>query len=367
MASEILVNAGAGETRVAWIVDGVLQGYAAEPAFGHGVQVGDIILGRVTRVMPAMQAAFVAIGEERDGFLSLRDSDTSVHEGAAMVVRVTREPLGEKGAKLTGRVTLTPELETRSRIAKPPALLMPGPGIVERCLGAWKDGAILVDDARMAKDLAAKFPDREIAAVREDLFARHDLEDQVALLWQRRVPLPCGGWITIEKTEGLTAIDVNSGSFAASGGRGDTARLVNQEAARAAGRHIRLRGIGGSIVVDFIQMETGWDALTRALSEELGRDTARFEIAPMAFGLVAIARQRQAAPPAPPTTAQAILRAVERAARGAPGRAITVRASQSAAGWLATHDTAVRAGLDRRGVGRMTVIGEAGEGFDVAT
>ncbi|HEU0163090.1 MAG TPA: ribonuclease E/G [Rhizomicrobium sp.] len=361
MPSEILINAGAGETRAARVEDGVLQGYAVESAFAEGPRAGDIYIGRVTRVMAAMQAAFVDIGAARDGFLALRDAAGPVHEGQAIPVQVTRETVGEKGAKLTGRITLNGELAARARMARPPALLQAGPGLVERLLRDWRADAVLADDAR----LAAR---HGVTLAREDLFLRHDLEDQVAALYRPRVALPCGGWITLEKTEGLTAIDVNSGSFAASGGREETARQVNLEAAREAGRQIVLRGIGGLIVLDFIQMERGREAVTEALAHALTHTLARHpataDVAPMnAHGVVSIARQRRDAPLAAPRPEQAILRAVERAARAAPGREITVRAAPAWVKWLSQPD--VRAGLDRRGVGRVRFLAEDREDFDV--
>jgi Ribonuclease G/E len=357
MASEILVNAGAGETRAALVEDGVLQGLVIAPLAATGPRIGDIHMGRVSRVMGAMQAAFVDIGADRDGFLALRDAP-ALHEGQALAVQVTRLPMGEKGAKLTAHVTLPPELDARAKMARPPALLQAGPDAVDAALQSWRVDAVVTDDARMAERLKATL-------AKDDLFARHDLEDQVALLFGRRVPLPCGGWITIEKTEGLTALDVNSGSFAASGGREETARIVNTEAAREAARQIRLRGIGGLIVLDFIQMAQGQDAITETLREGLSRDGLVSDILPMnSHGVVSIARQRRAAPLAR-NPGQEMLRAIERAARAAPGREIVVRAAQPLLAWLA--DPAIRAGLDRRGVGRVRGVAEDREDFDVGT
>lgn len=357
MLSEILIQAGAGETRAALVEDGVLQGYAVESAFADGPRIGDIYIGRVTRVMAAMQAAFVDIGAPRDGFLALRDVSAPPHEGQAIAVQVMREAAGEKGAKLSGKVALAGEVAARARMARPPALLQAGPGLVDRLLRDWRADTVLVDDAR----LAAR---HGVALARENLFLRHDLEDQVAALYLPRVALPCGGWITLEKTEGLTAIDVNSGSFAASGGREETARIVNLEAAREAGRQIVLRGIGGLIVLDFIQMDRAREAVIEILHGAMARHPAVADVAPMnAHGVVSIARQRRDAPLAAPRPEQQILRAVERVARAAPGRQITVRAARAPVEWLSRPD--VRAGLDRRGVGRVRFLAEDREDFDV--
>ncbi|HVV27803.1 MAG TPA: ribonuclease E/G [Rhizomicrobium sp.] len=365
MASEILVNVGAVEIRAALIEDGVLEAYAAEPVFGGDARVGDIYLGRVTRVVPALQAAFVAIGKARDGFLSLRDAPAALHEGEAVAVRVTRQAEGEKGARLTARVALTSEQQARRRGARPPALLQAAPGPVEQALRDWKADMIVTDDARWAARLT-------IELAKDDLFLRHDLEEQIVLLRQRRVPLASGGWIVIEKTEGLTAIDVNSGSFAASGGREETARLVNMEAAHEAARQIRLRGTGGLIVMDFIQMAQGADAVTEALCASLARHPAAVDVLPMnSLGVACMARQHVAAPFPDGSSVEAvafdIVRAVERASRAAPGREITVRAAPQLVDWLAWPE--VRGGLDRRGVGRVRYLAEMTrrEDFDVST
>ncbi len=359
MASELLINMGAGEIRAALVEDGVLQAYATEPVAGGEARTGTIYMGRVTRVMAAMHAAFVDIGQERDGFLSLRDAPV-LHEGMALAVQVTRPAMGEKGAKLTARVTLTPELQARAKMAKPPALLAEGPDLAQQVLRDWKVDQVFTDDARTAQRL-------KIELAKDDLFLRHDLEDQVAALYRPRVALTCGGWITVEKTEGLTAIDVNSGSFVASGGRAETARVVNLEAAAQAGRQIRLRGIGGLIVLDFIQTDAG-ESVTTGLRDALARDPARNEILPMnSLGIVCIARQRLAAPLPARDMAGEILRGVERSARAAPGREVTVRAALEVTARLDRPE--IRAGLDRRGVGRVRYISEARgrEDYDVGT
>jgi Ribonuclease G/E len=388
MRLELLINAGVGQTRAALVEDGRLAGFWAEAAIGAGAgtgRLGEIYLARVTKVMPAVQAAFVDLGWKRDGardgFLSLRDAPDGVQEGQAVVVEITREAAGSKGAKLTARVPLSPQLEDRRKSASPPSLLRAGPGAIGQALKAAPDGAtILVDDPRAARALREAFPQRAVSLAHEDLFARHDLEEQVAALARPRVELACGGWITIQSTEGMTAIDVNSGGFAASGGREETARTVNLQAAREIGRQLGLRGIGGLIVIDFIQ--SGDDpAVVAALKQALGDDS---RISPIAdFGIVAIARRHRAAPfavrqtcrccggsgRAPTAQAMAfeMLRQVERTAAAAPGREIVVRTGPAVADWLAAHAAAVRAGLDRRGVGRVRYIAEEREDCDVTT
>ena len=139
MPRELLINAGAGETRVALVEAGRLEGFWAEPAIGAAAgRLGEIWLARVAKVVPAMQAAFVDLGLGRDGFLSLRDAP-ALHEGQAVVVEITREADGAKGAKLTARTSLAPELETRRKTATPPHLLRAGPGVIEQALKAVPD------------------------------------------------------------------------------------------------------------------------------------------------------------------------------------------------------------------------------------
>jgi ribonuclease G len=376
-AHELLIQVGAGETRVALVSDGRLEGFWHEATIGGDeARPGDVYRGRVAKVIPAMQAAFVDLGLKQDGFLSLRDAP-ALHEGQAVVVAVTRAAAGAKGPKLTARVS--PEDEARRGGA--PGRLRAGPGIIRQALKvAPANAAILVDDAATAEAARQAFPRRTVTLVREDLFARHDVEEQVSALYRPRVVLPGGGWITIQSTEGMTAIDVNSGGFSASGSRQETARAVNLEAAREISRQLRLRGIGGLVVIDFIQTDDG-GPVAAALEREMGDDS---RVSPMSdFGIVAIARRRTGAglggrqscrccggsgqTDTPAAAAMEILRQVERSARAAPGREIVVRAGAAVLDWLTAHGVDVRAGLDRRGVGRVRYLAEEREDFDVET
>lgn len=368
MPSEILIHAGAGETRAALVTGGRLEAYAAASLLGpRAARRGDIYLGRVVKMVDAIEAAFVEIGHGQPGFLARKDvlRGIRLHEGAALPVTVIREAMGEKGARLSAKVSAALPAG-----ARPPALLTPGPDLAERVVRDWagKDTPVAIDDARAAAALRSVFPGHVIERVREDLFARHDLEDQIAGLMVPRVMLPSGGFLTIEKTRALTAIDIDSGGFQAAGGRTETARAVNREAAREAGRQIRLRGIGGVIAIDFIQTD---DLPVAILRESLG-DAVPVEIVPVpALCLVTVARKHEGPSPvtgdAAEMTARAVLRQLERSARAAPGRRLTVRAAPRVTALL--DGAAVRAGLDRRGVGPVDYVAEAGrEGdFDVAT
>ena len=482
MATEILVNVGAGEIRVARVVDERLEDYFFERILGGDAahQVGDIILGRVQRVMPGMQAAFVEIGQARAGFLALREArmlardatdDTGisdcVREGEAILVQVIKDPIGEKGARLSAGITLAGRLlvltpgqpglalsrriesedsraaltqigkrlledprlapgagfifrtaaedasleelaqdalalgeiwrgiDEKRKTARPPATLYHDLGPVERTLRDAVRGdvtRVLMDDAAAVEAARAwcrrALPHAEalIEYVSEPVFERHGLEDEIAGLSAPRVDLPSGGSITMEATEALTAIDVNSGSYAGASALEETGFAVNLEAAREIGRQLRLRGIGGLIVADFIHMARPEhrEAVVAALAQSLAADRSPVQMSAMSeFGIVAITRKRvreslarlatedcaacagAGRTPTPATVAQEILRRVEREARAWPGRELLVTAAPSVAAWLNDHGAAEA--LARRGTARARF--EAGamarEAFDV--
>ena len=246
---------------------------------------------------------------------------------------------------------------------------------------------IVIDDDAAALEAARVYcrkttPDIEarLALAPRDLFAREGLEDAIAALSSPRVALPCGGWITIEPTQALTAVDVNSGSFTQSGGRDETSLAVNLQAAAEIGRQLRLRDIGGLIVVDFIQLENDEQGkrIVAALKDSLGADGAAPRLSPMSeFGIVAITRQRRGRHQiatcvacngtgrAPDAAAQAqeILRMIEREAAANPGAELLVTAAPPVADWFAAHQGEVREALTRRGAGRVRF--ETGAGSDV--
>jgi ribonuclease G len=205
------------------------------------------------------------------------------------------------------------------------------------------------------------------------------LEEDIARLSAPRVMLGNGGWITIEAAEGFTAIDVNSGGFAASGGREQTALAVNLEAAQEIGRQLRLRGIGGLIVVDFIQMEAAASTkmVEAVLTQSLG-DDAPTDVSLTRTALAVISRKRLRPPlsrfsescaccdgigarPTAESISLALLRAAERCARAAPGRPVIARAAPEVTGWLAAH------AADRPIMARLRLEDSGGprEAFDV--
>jgi ribonuclease G len=505
MKKEVLINAGAGEFRVAIVEDGKLQELFLERTIGlddgalkkkgrsgHSL-IGNIILGRVQRVLPGMQAAFVDIGLDRAGFLGAREArcladlpgfddertpkiTDCVREGEEIVVQVVKDPIGEKGARLSANVTIPGRLMVlvpnqpgialsrriedeaeRARliavgeqmIAEDKGALVPNAGYIVRSAGigatvqdfredaerlaeAWRPvmerrnkmmvpstlyhdldpvertmrdeidaqtARVVIDDAHAFE--AARAYCRRTMPEAEDrielfngpgmLFDTYDLEDEIERLTSIRVPLPSGGWITIEGTEALTAIDVNSGSFTASTGLEETSLKTNTEAADEIGRQLRLRGIGGLIVIDFIHVAepVNIEKILAILEESLAKDRTPTQISPMSeFGLVEITRKRIRDPLVKLMTeccrpcdghgrkrtrdavALEVLRRVERQAAAAPGKQVVVRASPEIVRWMQAHDDEVRNALTRRGAPRVSFEARdeyVREGFDVGT
>jgi len=507
MQKEVLINAGAGEIRVAIVEDGRLQELFLERVLGlddgqprkrsggrsgHSL-IGNIMLGRVQRVLPGMQAAFVDVGLDRAGFLGAREArcladlpgfddertpkiGDCVREGEEILVQVVKDPIGEKGARLSANVTIPGRLlvmvanqpgialsrriedeEERARliamgeqmVAEANGTLYPGAGYIlrsaaatatlvditedaERLSEAWRavmarrqsapvpatlyhdldpvertmrdevddeTSRVLIDDASAAE--AARAYCRRAMPEGEDkielfagpgaLFDIYDLEDEIARLTERRVPLPSGGWITIEGTEALTAVDVNSGSYTAATGLEETSLKVNLEAGYEIGRQLRLRGVGGLIVIDFIHLNepANIEQVLDTLRKSLMRDRTPTQISPMSeFGLVEITRKRLRDPLVKLTTECCrscegggrkrtcdavgldVIRRVEREARAAPGKAVVVRASPEVVKWLEVHGEELRANLARRGAARVAFEPRteyAREGFDVGT
>ncbi|MGB8365243.1 MAG: Rne/Rng family ribonuclease [Rhizomicrobium sp.] len=507
MNKEILINAGAGEIRVALVEDGRLQELFLERTIGlddgalrrraserHGHSlIGNIILGRVQRVLPGMQAAFVDVGLDRAGFLGAREArcladlpgfdderapriSDCVHEGEEILVQVVKDPIGEKGARLSANITIPGRLlvlvpyqpgialsrriddeQERARLiaageamlAAADGRLVPGAGYIvrsaaigasladmkedaERLAEAWRPvvarrqsaeapatlyhdldpvertmrdevdastSRVLIDDSLAAE--AARAYCRRAMPEAEDriavftgpgvLFDLYNLEEEIELLEAPRVPLPSGGWITIEGTEALTAVDVNSGSFTASTGLEETSLKVNLEAAGEIGRQLCLRGIGGLIVVDFIHLSepANIQNVLDVLAASLAKDRTPTQISPMSqFGLVEITRKRIRDPLVKLMTeccrpchgtgrrrtcdsvAYEVLRRVEREAAAAPGKPILVRAAPEIVKWLEAHGEEVRSGLARRGAARVQFEARSEfsrEGFDVGT
>ena len=400
MRTELLVNATPPETRVALIEDGRVVEVLHERR-GRLSLVGNVYLGRVHRVLPGMQAAFVSIGLDRDAFLYVEDIaprltevdfgeaegdriasgagrenrarvDDLLKEGQEIVVQVTKDPIGGKGPRVTAGISLpgrtlvylpavreigvsrriTDEAE-RERlrkileglsgeggfIARTAALGMraedfqpdfryltdlaariarrresaSAPALLHRELDlglrsardlAGEDCAVIrVDEERMrgrlqelldavAPSLAARleFYDRP-----EPLFETFGVEPEIEKALKSRVSLPSGGSIVIHQTEALVAIDVNTGRFVGKDALEETVFAVNLEAGSGVARQIRLRDLGGLLVVDFIDMEDPEHRriLFARFEEEMSKDRARSRVLQLSeFGLIEVTRQR---------------------------------------------------------------------------
>ncbi len=399
MRKELLVNATPPETRVALREDQRVVEVFHERREHRGL-VGNIYLGRVHRVLPGMQAAFVSIGLDRDAFLYVEDAlpgrvedegeetaengghgtafeerpriDDLVKEGQEIVVQVTKDPLSGKGPRVTAALSLpgrtlvylpsAREIGISRRISDETErerlrhLLeeLPGSGgLIARTAAAGAGAGELAADHRYLLDLAGRVarqaerstapallhreldlalrvvrdlvstdftsirvddesthrrlveflgaiapslvPAVELCPAEPPLFEAAGVEQEIARALRRQVELPSGGSIVIQQTEALVAIDVNTGKFVGKDALEDTVFSTNLEAVPEIARQIRLRDLGGLLVIDFIDM--GDPVHRREVFEKfelaLARDRARTRILPLSeFGLVEVTRQR---------------------------------------------------------------------------
>ncbi len=390
MSAEILVNVAPRELRAALLENGVLQEVYVERESRRGL-VGNLYLGRVTRVLPGMQAAFVDIGLERTAFLHVDDvwrppgiaaAQAGVPDirrllsaGDEIVVQVQKDPLGPKGARLSSYVALPSRLlvfmpqgsgigvsariedeAERARLRSTLAQIVSEGhegGYIARtaAVGAtatqlkadlaylerlWAHvraqaarGAagrlvhadlplslrilrdeltsqverVLVDDPqeyrRMLEFSQQFMPEAasclELYAGARPLFDMHGVEDELRRALDRKVGLKSGGHLVIDQTESMTAIDVNTGGFVGYRDLEDTIFRTNLEAAATIARQLRLRNIGGIIIIDFIDMQDAAhrEQVLEALRRALAADRAQTEVASLStFGLVEMTRKR---------------------------------------------------------------------------
>lgn len=397
MSEEILINVTPQETRVARVESGVLQELFIERVRCRGL-VGNIYKGRVSRVLPGMEAAFVDIGLERAAFLHASDvipndvtpdkeqQETGVsprpqvitdllRNGQELLVQVIKDPLGTKGARLTTHITVpshflvympgahnvgvstkidddqerqrlrklvtelaedlsgggyivrtatesaSPEalandigflrklwasVQERAAEAKPGTVVHEDLPLVQRCLrdlvGANVE-RVRVDSPQTFAQMRS-FTERfvpEIARVIEHyngerpIFDLYSIEDEIQKSLQRKVALKSGGYVVIDQTESMTTIDVNTGAFVGHRNLEETIFKTNLEAAQAIGRQLRLRNLGGIIIIDFIDMERPDHRrqVLRALEKCLERDHAKSHICEVSpLGLVEMTRKR---------------------------------------------------------------------------
>jgi ribonuclease G len=390
VTEEILINVTPQETRVAVAGSGVVQELLVERAASRGL-VGNIYMGRVARVLPGMQSAFVEIGLERAAFLHVADiweqrkSTTGepakpiekiLAEGSPLLVQVVKDPIGSKGARLSTQISIAgrllvhlphdPHIGISQRIEDESGrqalrdrlkeLVPPEEkgGFIARTLAEsaaeeelradleylrnlWKvirerstGGAaaphLLYQDLSLAqrvlRDMVTSHTSRVLVDSRENfqklaafaqnympqvraklehytgerpLFDLYNVETEIEKALSRRVELKSGGYLIIDQTEAMTTIDVNTGGFVGSRNFDDTIFKTNLEAAQTIARQLRLRNLGGIIVVDFIDMETleHRAAVLEELKRALARDRTRMSVNGFtALGLVEMTRKR---------------------------------------------------------------------------
>lgn len=230
-------------------------------------------------------------------------------EGLGLIVRTAADAASKEDAVQDIRrlASLWDVIRRRARIARGPALLYRGIGLVVRTVRDFLTedvDAVITDDEETARQLVQIMEEEGIAGTERvrcetgPIFRTHHVDEQIRQLFQREVPLPSGGSLVIDYTEALTAVDVNSGSFHRKGiSHSEAAFLVNREAAVEIARQVRLRGIGGIILIDFIDMEekAQQQAVLEALRKAAARDRVKTVVVGMtALGLVEMTRKRTA-------------------------------------------------------------------------
>lgn len=373
-------------TQIAVLEDGIVVEHYINQS-SSGSLVGNVYLGRVQNVLPGMEAAFVDIGKGRNAVLYAgevnwdaagldgqpKKIETALKSGDPVLVQVTKDPVGQKGARLTSQISLpgrflvyvpnnpmtgisrklpdrersrlktilkavVPEdggvivrtaaegaseeelgrdvarlaaqwldIEAKSKTASPPTMLYGEPDIsikvvrdifnedVKKLIVSGAEAWETVEQyvSYVAPDLADRL---EKYVGTSDVFTEHQIDEQIAKALDRKVYLPSGGSLVIDRTEAMTVVDVNTGKFIGSGGNLEqTVTKNNLEAAEEIVRQLRLRDIGGIIVIDFIDMvlESNRDQVIRRLIECLGRDRTKHQVAEVtSLGLVQMTRKR---------------------------------------------------------------------------
>jgi Ribonuclease G/E len=279
---ELLISASPGEWRAALLEDGAAVELYVER--GDSPPPGSIFVGRVIRLLPGLGAVLVDIGAERPGFLPLRRGEQVPAEGARAIVQLRREAQLDKGALLSTRIVpsagLPQPLRTDEDRRDPPAQLYPTAnfaGALALRLPMIPDG-IITDDVAPVTELRAAFPDSAVAhRGSEDWPVDLDALFETAL--SPTLKLPAGGSIHIAETGAAALIDIDTGTPEA-GSFQRTALAVNLAAAEAIARQLRLRQIGGGVIVDFAALEgrAARDKVRQALATALAADPAEPQI-----------------------------------------------------------------------------------------
>ena len=390
MAEDILINVTPFETRVALVEQGAVQELHIERSIQRG-QVGNLCLGKVVRVLPGMQSAFIDIGLERAAFIHVADLrqnrsernsgavptpiEKLLFEGQSLVVQVVKDPLGTKGARVSTHLSIagrmlvylphepyigisqkiekeedrnalrervqrlmTPDenggfivrtqaedaseeelradqaylnklwsrIQERAKSQPSPSVLYTDLTLAQRVLRDMvspSTASIQVDSRTTTQELldwAAIYTPSVQDRIRHyngerPLFDTANVDEEIARGLSRRVDLKSGGYLIIDQTEALTTIDINTGGYVGGRNFDDTIFKTNLEAALALARQLRLRNLGGIIVVDFIDMDNTEhrDAVVKELSKALRKDRTRMTISGYSqLGLIELTRKR---------------------------------------------------------------------------
>jgi Ribonuclease G/E len=284
--NELLIAIGPGEWRAAWREDGTAVELYVER--GDVRLAGSIHLGRIVRRAPGLDSAFVEIGDERLGLLPLREAIADgirPDEGARIIVQVRREAQQGKGARLSTRVRLPLALTAAALAADapncdPPHQLYPQPGFAAAL--ALRVPAsptrLLTDDPASVPELRLAFPAAEIGPIVPDEWPV-DIDAAIEAALSPSVPLTGGGIVHLQPTRAAVLIDVDTGTRPTNSAEA-SAIAANLDAAQQIARQLRLRNIGGGIVIDFVGIEgrKARDRVRQAMEKELRTDPARPEV-----------------------------------------------------------------------------------------
>ena len=326
----VLVNITPQETRVAVLEENNICELHIERNSGHGL-VGNIYLGVVRRVLPGMQSAFIDIGLERAAFLHIVDVleqrqnpdetqriEHMLFEGQTVLVQVIKDPINSKGARLStaGDAELQADIDYLTKVwanIRQQAKTCPAESLLYQDLplslrvlrDMFSDNTreILVDSkenfAKM-QHFATQYVQGAAEKIKlftgeRPLFETHNVEAEINRALQPRVNLNFGSYLIIEATEAMTTIDVNTGGFVGARNFDETIFKTNLEACHAIARELRLRNLGGIIIIDFIDMSSDVhrEAVLQELAKALSFDRTRVTLNGFtSLGLVELARKR---------------------------------------------------------------------------